>query len=155
MLSERWQARDRRWTREWNYRMGWAILTRRNFMHMCVDGNINGACVWCPDHVFFYVRSTFVALLCASRFTFVVSSYFRSPFDACNNSAWRLSRLQSTPGPFEVRSNAAIAITKRRSSPQSETLPNAKRRRVKYETYKKWVMEFDKDCQTMTWKKEF
>ena len=26
-----------------------------------------------------------------------------------------------------------------------------KKRRVKYETYKKWVVEYDVDCQTMTW----
>ena len=40
---------------------------------------------------------------------------------------------------------------KRRGLPRSATLPNVKRRRVKYETYKKWVMEFDKKYQTMTW----
>ena len=29
--------------------------------------------------------------------------------------------------------------------------PMEKKRRVKYETYKKWVVEYDKDCQMMTW----
>ena len=29
--------------------------------------------------------------------------------------------------------------------------PVEKKQLVKYETYKKWVVEYDKDCQTMTW----
>ena len=27
----------------------------------------------------------------------------------------------------------------------------AKRRKVKHETYQKWVKEYDRDCQTVTW----
>ena len=34
---------------------------------------------------------------------------------------------------------------------ESADLPGEKRRRVKYDTYKKWVMDFDKDCQTVAW----
>ena len=33
----------------------------------------------------------------------------------------------------------------------SGTPVEKKKRRVKYETYKKWLVEYDKDCQTMTW----
>ena len=102
ILSERWQAHDRRCTREWNYHMGWAVLTRHNFMHTCVRASMSTmhafhALTMC----FFYVRSTFIAL-CVSHLVFLVLSYFRSPFDACNNFAWRLSRLQSMPGLFDV-----------------------------------------------------
>ena len=35
--------------------------------------------------------------------------------------------------------------------PEPSGAPVEKKRRVKYETYKKWVVEYDKDCQTMTW----
>ena len=40
-------------------------------------------------------------------------------------------------------------MTRRLSEPSGP--PVEKKRRVKYETYKKWVVEYDKDCQTMTW----
>ena len=29
--------------------------------------------------------------------------------------------------------------------------PGEEKRRVKYDTYTKWVVDFDKDCQTVTW----
>ncbi len=46
-----------------------------------------------------------------------------------------------------------FAIMKR-SLTASSTGPSeqpSKRRKVKHETYKKWVTQYDRDCQTVTW----
>ena len=55
------------------------------------------------------------------------------------------------PGPFDFRSTTAITTMKQQGLPEPAIPPNEERRRVKYETYKKWVMKFNKDCQARTW----
>ena len=40
---------------------------------------------------------------------------------------------------------------KRLCSGQAFAAPEAKQRKVKYETYKNWITEHDRECQTASW----
>ena len=99
ILSEQWQAHDRRCTREWNYHMGWALLAQHNFMHTYVRANT------LTVHKFLALTTCFITFVqcsspccvCLFFFSCRVTSFAIQPG---NNFAWRLSRLQSTPGPF-------------------------------------------------------
>ena len=34
---------------------------------------------------------------------------------------------------------------------QGASEPQKKKRKVRYDAYKQWLAQFDKDCQSMTW----
>lgn len=56
------------------------------------------------------------------------------------------TKLNTRGLPYTSRS-----ITKHVCVPSGSMAPQAKRRKVRHETYKKWVADHDHECQTVSW----